>query len=72
LDAANAKKGGLRHCEERMRGVAGKWTNEERIEEKTRKITITGSKEHAKAMTKKRGWLESGRSRRELTIKHGR
>jgi len=47
-------------------------TNEERIEEKTRKITLTGSKEHAKAMTKKRGWLESGRSRRELKIKHGR
>lgn len=56
----------------RVRSVAGKWTNEERIEEKTRKIKITGSKEHAKAMTKKRGWLESGRSRRELKIKHGR
>jgi len=46
--------------------------NEERIEEKTRSIKITSSKEHAKAMTKKRGWLESGRSRRELKIKHGR
>ena len=56
----------------RVRSVAGKWTNEERIEEKTRKIKISGSKEHAKAMTKKRGWLENGRSRRELKIKHGR
>ena len=56
----------------RVRGVAGKWTNEERIEEKTRKIKLTGSKRHAKAMTKKRGWLGSGRSRRELKIKHGR
>ena len=49
--------------------MAGKWTNEERIEEKTRKIKLTSSKEHAKAMTKKRGWTIEGNI---YSIKHGR